>query len=94
MKSEKIFACHSRCQLAKCINDECFILAHQLMITGPSNNSHSYANPCEPWNYVNKADSVWKAFQGGLDMNNSNWIVGAATNIYNETHAVLLRPIK
>lgn len=43
--------------------------------------------------FVNKPDSIWISVHLCVDSNNSNWVVGTATNIYNETHAVLLRPI-
>ncbi len=35
----------------------------------------------------------WKELAKVNDFNNKNWIVGSGTNIYGETHAVVLRPI-
>jgi uncharacterized membrane protein len=37
-------------------------------------------------------NSIWKQINCHTDVNNSNWVVGDATTIYGEPHAVLLRP--
>lgn len=36
--------------------------------------------------------SKWKSFVSACDINNNNWVVGSAKNIYGETHGILLIP--
>ncbi|MFI5343613.1 MAG: hypothetical protein ACHQUC_05260 [Chlamydiales bacterium] len=43
--------------------------------------------------FIIKQTKPWRDFCRAYDMNNNNWIVGTADNIYGEIHAVLLVPI-
>ena len=90
MYSGKDFQVHfSNLDLSKITENDAILNQHWVLLDCIDKFSKNYRSSAN----VNLKNSIWQGIDGHCDVNNANWIVGVATTLYGESHAILLRPI-